>query len=166
MIEMTLSSRHRIRNSSPGGLRPSTLPLGHGGSPHTDFYTWMGKKHFCFFQTAETGNRIPNSGVRGSGANHYPRAPALESNKGRTIRYLGGGGGLEFLLLENFFFYVREKTIFFLGDRPPTIFFYVSSKNFFVVCFPYYEGYCLVFLLVNIFFINFDNKLFSTNLFF
>ena len=30
---MTLSSRHRIRNSSPGGLRPSTLPLGHGGSP-------------------------------------------------------------------------------------------------------------------------------------
>ena len=33
MIAMTLSSRHRIRNSSPGGLRPSTLPLGHGGSP-------------------------------------------------------------------------------------------------------------------------------------
>ena len=33
MSEMTLSSRHRIRNSSPGGLRPSTLPFGHGGSP-------------------------------------------------------------------------------------------------------------------------------------
>ena len=33
MNEMTLSSRHRIRNSSPGGLRPSTLPVGHGGSP-------------------------------------------------------------------------------------------------------------------------------------
>ena len=33
MNEMTLSSRHRIRKSSPGGLRPSTLPLGHGGSP-------------------------------------------------------------------------------------------------------------------------------------
>ena len=31
---------------------------------------------FCFFQTAETGNRTPNSGVKGSGANHYPRAPA------------------------------------------------------------------------------------------
>ena len=30
---MILSSRHRIRSSSPGGLRPSTLPLGHGGSP-------------------------------------------------------------------------------------------------------------------------------------
>ena len=37
----------------------------------------MGKKHFYFFQTAETGNRTPNSGVKGSGANHYPRAPAL-----------------------------------------------------------------------------------------
>ena len=36
----------------------------------------MGKKHFCFFQTAETGNRTPNSGVKGSGDNHYPRAPA------------------------------------------------------------------------------------------
>ena len=36
----------------------------------------MGKKHFCFFQTAETGNRTPNSGVKGSGPNHYPRAPA------------------------------------------------------------------------------------------
>ena len=36
MIEMTLSSRHRIRNSSPGGLRPRTLPLGHGGSWSSD----------------------------------------------------------------------------------------------------------------------------------
>ena len=27
MIEMTLSSRDRIRNSRPDGLRPSTLPL-------------------------------------------------------------------------------------------------------------------------------------------
>ena len=34
------------------------------------------KNIFCFFQTAETGNRTPNSGVKGSGANHYPRAPA------------------------------------------------------------------------------------------
>ena len=29
----------------------------------------MGKKHFGFFQTAETGKRAPNSGVKGSGAN-------------------------------------------------------------------------------------------------
>ena len=34
-----------------------------------------------FFQTAETGNRTPNSGVKGSGANHYPRAPALSGYK-------------------------------------------------------------------------------------
>ena len=32
--------------------------------------------NFCFFETAETGNRTPDSGVKGSGANHYPRAPA------------------------------------------------------------------------------------------
>ena len=38
----------------------------------------MGKKQFCFFQTAETGNRTPDSGVKGSGANHYPRAPARQ----------------------------------------------------------------------------------------
>ena len=51
-------------------------------APHnTNFHTWMGKKHFCFFQTAETGNRTPNSGVKGSGANHYPRAPALNMEK-------------------------------------------------------------------------------------
>ena len=47
-------------------------------APHnTNFHTWMGKKQFCFFQTAGTGNRTPDSGVKGSGANHYPRAPAL-----------------------------------------------------------------------------------------
>ena len=49
-------------------------------APHnTDFHTWMGKKHFCFFQTA--GNRTPNSGVKGSGANHYPRAPAPDVDR-------------------------------------------------------------------------------------
>ena len=48
-------------------------------APHnTNFHTWMGKKQFCFFQTAEAGNRTPDSGVKGSGANHYPRAPALK----------------------------------------------------------------------------------------
>ena len=47
-------------------------------APHnTGFHTWMEKSIFCFFQTAETENRAPDSGVKGSGANHYPRAPAL-----------------------------------------------------------------------------------------
>ena len=40
------------------------------------FTRGWGRNNFCFFQTAETGNRTPNSGVKGSGANHYPRAPA------------------------------------------------------------------------------------------
>ena len=34
MDERTSASRHRIRDSSPGSLRSSTLPLGHGSSPH------------------------------------------------------------------------------------------------------------------------------------
>ena len=72
----------------------------------------MGKKQFSFFQTAETGNRTPDSGVKGSGANHYPRAPALERREPRVrallwlsekhkflphspvkIQYCGTGGG-------------------------------------------------------------------------
>ena len=51
---MTLSSRHSIRNSSPGGLRPSTLPLGHGGSPQYWLSHVNGEEtFFCFFQAAE-----------------------------------------------------------------------------------------------------------------
>ena len=48
----------------------------------------MGKKHFCFFQTAETGNRTPDSGVKGSGANHYPRAPAQETEELKNYRLI------------------------------------------------------------------------------
>ena len=58
MIEMTLSSRHRMRNSSPGGLRRSTLPLGHGTPRNTDFHTWMEKKHFLFLSNRR--DREPN----------------------------------------------------------------------------------------------------------
>ena len=36
---MTLPSRHRFRNSSPGVLRPSTLPFGHRGSPQYWIFT-------------------------------------------------------------------------------------------------------------------------------
>ena len=91
------------------------------------------------------------------------------SRKGRTIRYLGGGP-IAFVACK-FFFYLREKTIFFFWRSTSDDFFYVSSKKFFVVCFPYYVRYHLVFFLVNILFINFDNKLFflptfSTNFFF
>ena len=41
------------------------------------FTRGWGRNIFCFIEKAETGNRTPNSGVKGSGANHYPRAPAL-----------------------------------------------------------------------------------------
>ena len=70
------------------------------------------------------------------------------------------------MLLANFFFTSKRKQIFFFGQQRPTIFFYVSSKKFFVACFPYYVCYNLVFFLVNIFFINFDNNLlFSAHIF-
>ena len=49
---MTLSSRHSIRNSSPGGLRPSTLPLGHGGSSQYWLSHVDGEETFLFL-----GNR-------------------------------------------------------------------------------------------------------------
>ena len=49
-----------------------------------------GRNIFCFFQAAETGNRTTNSGVKGSSANHYPRAPALQNRKAYDkIWYLG-----------------------------------------------------------------------------
>ena len=62
MSEMILPSRHRIRNSNPGGLRPRTLSLGHGGSPQYYVLRVDGED-----QTAETGKRTKNSGVKGSG---------------------------------------------------------------------------------------------------
>ena len=53
---MTLSSRHRIRNSSPGGLRPSTLPLGHGGSPQYWLSHVDGEEtFFVFFKPPRPG---------------------------------------------------------------------------------------------------------------
>ena len=74
MSEMTLPSRNWIQNSNPGDLRPNMLPE----DPHNiEFYEWMEKKHSCFFQIAETGERTPNSSVKGSSANHYPRAPPI-----------------------------------------------------------------------------------------
>ena len=63
------------------GLRPSTLPLVQGGSPQYWVSHVDGEETFCFFQTAETGNRTPNSSVKGSGSNHYPRAPARHSRR-------------------------------------------------------------------------------------
>ena len=72
IIEMTLSSRHRTRNSRPRGLRPSTLPLGHGGSPQYWLSHVDGEE--TVFESFESFWKF----LKGSGANHYPRAPALQ----------------------------------------------------------------------------------------
>ena len=53
-----------------------------------------GRNIFCFFQTAETGNRTPNSGVKGSGANHYPRAPALARRRSMQLFFKTFGHSL------------------------------------------------------------------------
>ena len=39
MNEITMPSRHSIQNSYPGGMRSSTLPIGHGGSPQYRIFT-------------------------------------------------------------------------------------------------------------------------------
>ena len=44
---------------------------------NAEFYEWMQKKRFGFVQIDKTEKRTPNSGLKVSGANHYPRAPAL-----------------------------------------------------------------------------------------
>ena len=45
---MTLPYRHRIRNSSSGGVRPSTLPLGHRDSPQYWIFTSDRGKNILF----------------------------------------------------------------------------------------------------------------------
>ena len=68
-------------------------------APHnTEFYTWMGKTHFCFCQTAETGKRTPNSSVKGSGANHYPRAPARPNARCYQVSVLPFKAKIQYLL--------------------------------------------------------------------
>ena len=54
------------------------------------FTRGWGRNIFCFFQTAETGNRTPNSGVKGRGANHYPRAPAPSEMQNDALMHREG----------------------------------------------------------------------------
>ena len=63
MNEMTLPSRHSTQNLSPGGLRPSTLPLGHRSSPQYWIFTSEREKNFCFFETW-TPDRLSEQGPR------------------------------------------------------------------------------------------------------
>ena len=59
MSEMPLPSRHRIRNSNPVGLRPSTLPLGHGGSPQYRVLRVDGEEFFLFLSNRRERGTIP-----------------------------------------------------------------------------------------------------------
>ena len=75
MIEMTLSSRHRIRNSRARYLSVTEAPH------NTDFHTWMGKKHFCLFETADTGNRTPKSGWKAAWSWRFQPQIVLDQNR-------------------------------------------------------------------------------------
>ena len=78
-------------------------------APHnTDFYTWMGRNIFCFFQTAETGNWTPNSGVKGSGANHYPRALYKVDGKWTILYYCHG---VPLTVLTRYVWYIYESSL-------------------------------------------------------
>ena len=48
-----LAYRHRIRNSSPGGLRSRTLSLGHEAPTILNLYEWVEKKHFVSLKTRD-----------------------------------------------------------------------------------------------------------------
>ena len=82
--EMTLPSRHRTRNSSPGGLRPSTLPLGHRGSPQYWIFTSEGEGNILFLWNLKLEARAgfePRSPTFQAGSfNHYTRVSALTSH--------------------------------------------------------------------------------------
>ena len=79
---MTLPSRHLIRNSIPGGIRPNTLPLGHGGSPQYLIFTSEREadispvKHemltqCCFNVGPALGRHLVFAGDAGPALNHY-----------------------------------------------------------------------------------------------
>ena len=77
---MTLSSRHMTQNSSSGGLRPSTLSLGDGGSPQYRFFmSERGRNIFVSLKLeCQSGGRtrylrLPKQAT----LNTAPRAPAL-----------------------------------------------------------------------------------------
>ena len=68
MNEMTLSSRHRIRNIRILVVRGRARYLSVTEAPPILSFTrgWE-RDIFCFFQPAGTGNRAPNSSVKGPG---------------------------------------------------------------------------------------------------
>ena len=62
MNEMTLPSRHRIRKSSPCGLRPSTPPLGHGASPQNEIFAGERGGNTSIYSQEEYASYGPTGG--------------------------------------------------------------------------------------------------------
>ena len=77
--EMTLPFRHMIRNSSSGGLRPSTLPLGRGGSPQYWIFTSERRRNIFLFKTwrPEWGSSPRSPTFQAASFIHSTRAPAM-----------------------------------------------------------------------------------------
>ena len=70
---MTLPSRHRIWNLIHGGLRPSTLLFGHGGSP----------KYWFFYERARKKHFVPLK-LQGQSGGLNPRSPTLQAGNLRA----------------------------------------------------------------------------------
>ena len=77
MNEMTQTSRHRIRNSSLGGLMPCTVPMGHVGSPQYFFLRVDGEETFLF---------VSNRRDRGTDRGTNPVCPRPFISSGSLLR--------------------------------------------------------------------------------
>ena len=125
-----------------------TSKIDEGSGDFLDPDTWQSA-----IQTTDT---VTSQDITSHSQRMRSKQPYANKIRDAPLNIWRGGGGLEFLLLANFFFTSERKQSFFLAIDVRQF----SLNNFFVVCFPYYVGYNLVFFLVNIFFINLDNKLF------
>ena len=116
MNEMTLPSRHMIRNSNPGGLRPSSLPLGHGGSPHYWIFTNEQGRNILFLWNLNARGSDPRSPTPQAGSsNHCTRAPAPKDLKVDVISELWLFLLLIYSLVRSFTYHLSLH-IFFHGS--------------------------------------------------
>ena len=81
--------QERIINSSSSGLRPRTLPLGHGGSPQYWIFTSELRRNICFFESwmPERGDKFasPDFPGRLMSFNHYNMVPALQKQNFHSL---------------------------------------------------------------------------------
>ena len=76
--EMTLPSRHRIRNWRPGGLGLNTIPLVTKAPYNIESLRVSGEETFCFFETSrpEWGSNPRSPTFQAGSFNHCTRALA------------------------------------------------------------------------------------------